>query len=273
MANIILHQVGSVSVGLDRKDGYLNATKLCAAYTSQTKKVKRPEHWLSTKAAKEYIAYVSGVTGIPVTDLVVVRQGGTPEEQGTWVHPDLADSFAAWLSVEYQYNVSQWLQNWRSGKADNKFPDSTIGKVEKHPEQQAIESISVAIDCIFGGTSLDKNLIAGIKAEAIAANYPQYRPALEAAKSTISLPLTAKLLTVTELAALLEERTGEKISAVKLNKLLAEKGLQQSTGKDSPRWEPIGRGFDHSQMVADTAKGHAKTVVTLKWFNSVLDLL
>jgi hypothetical protein len=60
--SIILHQIDSISVGIDKKDGYLNATKLCTAYNNRKGTNKIPRDWLSTKRAKEYIAYVSSVT-------------------------------------------------------------------------------------------------------------------------------------------------------------------------------------------------------------------
>lgn len=60
---------------------------------------KRTSDWLATKQAKELIDSLSAVTGIPVTDLVAVRQGGNI--QGTWMHEDVALLFAQWLSPEF----------------------------------------------------------------------------------------------------------------------------------------------------------------------------
>lgn len=94
--SIVLHQIDSILVGLDRKDGYLNATKLCTAYNNQKGTHKQPSDWLRSKSATEYIAYVSSVTRIVATDLVAVKQGGA-DEQGTWIHPDLAKNFIEWL--------------------------------------------------------------------------------------------------------------------------------------------------------------------------------
>jgi KilA-N domain/P63C domain len=118
MSTIIVHQFGSVWVGIEKKNGYLNATKLCAAYNDAHGTNKIPRDWLVTQKAKEYIAYVSTVRAITQTLLIVVKQGGAPDEQGTWIHPDLADDFASWLCVEYKFRVSQLLQSWRSGKVE-----------------------------------------------------------------------------------------------------------------------------------------------------------
>jgi hypothetical protein len=141
MANIILHQVGTVTVGLDGKDGYVNVTALCAAYNAQKGATKKPSDWLRGKRAKEYIAYVATVGGIPETELVEIRQGAGFEEQGTWVHPDLADPFSSWLSVEYEFFVSKWLQDWRSGNLAQS-PEPAQPSLPPHKEAQAVaESI------------------------------------------------------------------------------------------------------------------------------------
>lgn len=114
--NILAHQIHGVSVGIQKVDGYVNATKACEAYKVATGKTKRPDHWLETKRAKAYLEYVSSVTGIPVTGLLMIRQGGTPEEQGTWIHPDLAIAFGTWLSVEFEYQLTQWVKEWENSQ-------------------------------------------------------------------------------------------------------------------------------------------------------------
>lgn len=48
---------------------------------------------------KELISSLSAKTGISATDLVTVNQGGN--NQGTWMHEDLALVFAQWLSPDF----------------------------------------------------------------------------------------------------------------------------------------------------------------------------
>lgn len=83
-----------------RTDGLVNLTALSGSYRLTTGKRKDRATWLATKEAKDSIAYLSRVTGITVTDLVISEHG-----IGTWVHPDLAEIFAQWLSVEYRFAV------------------------------------------------------------------------------------------------------------------------------------------------------------------------
>jgi len=272
MASIILHQIGSISVGLDRKDGYLNATKLCAAYNTQHGTFKQPSDWTKNKKAKDYIAYVSTIRNIPREQLVFSKAGNT-DESGTWIHPDLADPFASWLSVEYEFAVSQWLQEWRANKGSNSFPENLTGKIEKNPEEAAITSLCFIVENVLSGTGLAPQLLAGAKATAIAVMFPQYRPAIEGIKKDLLLTVESKLLNATELAAIWETRTGEKLSAIAFNKKLEAANLQAKTGEKALPWRAIGCGIDHSEIVLDTARGHAKTVQRLMWHESVLDLL
>lgn len=77
---------------------------------------KRPETWLRTADTKAYIEAVrrktlteqnqavNPVTPNGVTEqnqLVKVVQGGSPNEQGTWLHPKLGIAFARWLNPDF----------------------------------------------------------------------------------------------------------------------------------------------------------------------------
>jgi hypothetical protein len=99
-------------VGVDQrqKDGYVNATHLCKAHREKTGERKDPSEWLSNKSAQSAIHKLSTVTGIPVTALVEVRQGGN--HQGTWIHPRLAVRFAMWLSDDFSLQVEDWVHQW-----------------------------------------------------------------------------------------------------------------------------------------------------------------
>lgn len=71
----------------------VNATEMAKAFG------KHPKDWLVNKQAKEYIKVYSTVRRIPLTELVRVKRGGN--NQGTWLHSDLAIEFARWLSPEF----------------------------------------------------------------------------------------------------------------------------------------------------------------------------
>lgn len=71
----------------------VNATEMAKPFG------KRPNDFLSAKSTQELISSLSAKTGISATVLVVVNQGGN--NQGTWLHEDLALIFAQWLSPTF----------------------------------------------------------------------------------------------------------------------------------------------------------------------------
>ena len=71
----------------------VNATEMAKPFG------KRCNDFLSTKQTKELISSLSAKTGIPATGLVTINQGGN--NQGTWMHEDLALVFAQWLSPDF----------------------------------------------------------------------------------------------------------------------------------------------------------------------------
>lgn len=72
----------------------VNATEMAKPFG------KLAKDWLSNKSTNEFIHTLSAVRTIPLTDLVVVKQGGNGE-QGTWMHEDVALEFARWLSPAF----------------------------------------------------------------------------------------------------------------------------------------------------------------------------
>ena len=99
-------------VGQMMDNGYINITQLAKAYQQATGKYKKTSHWLENGRTKESIKYLSEQIKIPSTALVVRVSGGVPENQGTWVHPKLVVNFATWLSVELEYVVFGWVEDW-----------------------------------------------------------------------------------------------------------------------------------------------------------------
>lgn len=63
---------------------------------------KTPKDWLRTSEANDYISVIAVRLKCLTAELVEVRQGGTPERQGTWCNDyRIALRFAQWLSPEF----------------------------------------------------------------------------------------------------------------------------------------------------------------------------
>ena len=76
-------------------DAFFNATVAARVFG------KRPENWLRTAETKAYIEAVARKSVTEQNQLVKVVQGGSPNEQGTWLHPKLGISFARWLNPDF----------------------------------------------------------------------------------------------------------------------------------------------------------------------------
>lgn len=136
-----------------------------------------------------------------------------------------------------------------------------------------IQQIGLAVDTVFATTGVDPRLQAGVKANQIARYYPALAPAMEESKQLLSIPVEDKLVRPGKLAELYEDKTGIKLSAQKMNKLLAEKGLQTKNDAGNPSWMPTEEGEQYSKLVLDTAKGHNKSVTSLQWYPSVIEVI
>lgn len=137
-----------------------------------------------------------------------------------------------------------------------------------------VQEIGSAIDVVFASTFIDSRLIAGVKANQIAKSYPALTSAMEESKTLLGIPVEKELVRPGRLAELYAQKTGAEISARKMNLLLMEKGLQTKNDKgSSPLWLPTEEGKEYSQVVLDTAKGHNKTVQSLQWYPSVVDMI
>ena len=76
-------------------DGYINATAIAKQFN------KNPKDYLKSKRTQEYIEAVRTILLTEQNQLVIIKQGGSPEEQGTWLHPKLAIHFARWLDARF----------------------------------------------------------------------------------------------------------------------------------------------------------------------------
>ena len=106
----IAHEEDNTVIYQRIEDGYVNATAMCKA----AGKLGAGYYRLGT--TKEFIAELSAVMQISITDIIVTKRGGDPVLQGTWIHPKLAINLAMWLSPKFAVKVSIWVDDWITGK-------------------------------------------------------------------------------------------------------------------------------------------------------------
>jgi hypothetical protein len=117
-------------IRIRQSDRYVSATDMAQACG------KRYHDWARLSSTVEYLQELESVAGIPVTELVQVFQGGTPENQGTWLHPKVALRFAQWCSAKFAVQVDCWIDELL-----------TTGKVELESENlKSLQMTEVILD-------------------------------------------------------------------------------------------------------------------------------
>lgn len=71
-----------------------------------------PGNWLRTEESKRYLKAFAVMRKCDTADLLEVRQGGTPEKQGTWATDyRIAMRFAQWLDPDFAIAVDELVFN------------------------------------------------------------------------------------------------------------------------------------------------------------------
>lgn len=107
--SLISHEIEGKLVHQRAVDGYVNATAMCKAVGKNFADYRR------LGSSQAFLAELSSVVGIPITGLLISIQGGRPQEQGTWVHPDIAINLGQWCSPKFAVAVSRWVRDWMAG--------------------------------------------------------------------------------------------------------------------------------------------------------------
>lgn len=250
-------------------DGYINATQLCQQAN------KRWSNYFQNSSTKEFLKVLSTVTGIPVTGLVQTSQGGSPENQGTWIHPDIAINLGQWISPEFAVMVSGWVREWLS-----------TGKNPLDSSQQSVQVTLAQIETIFAGLHklpIKSELIESAKLSAIARTFPTLAPGVEEAKRLLSAQMTVAETSKspTEIGILIAKKLGLEVipSAKKVNQVLREKGLQTGDytinrrGRKRLEYQLTEKGENYGQMQLEQSTHGSKTLVCVRWFSSVVNVI
>ena len=74
---------------------FINATQVAKKFKKKT------NDWTRLDETQKYISSVETRYGISRHELVIKKQGGKADEQGTWIHQKLIIAFARWLSPDF----------------------------------------------------------------------------------------------------------------------------------------------------------------------------
>ena len=122
--DLVKHQFNGSNIHLRKEDGYVSATAMCKAAN------KRVNDYRRLDSTQDYLDALSSDTGYPVSELIQTLKGGLGV-QGTWVHPKVAIHLAQWLSAKFAVQVTNWVYDWMTAKAQPKLPDLIGGRIAK----------------------------------------------------------------------------------------------------------------------------------------------
>lgn len=115
-------------------DAWFNATAVAKQFN------KRPNDWTSLDSTKQYIKILHGLLfpEIALPENLVTKQnqlvktvtGGISNQQGTWLHPELAVEFARWLNVKFSIWCNTTIRKILRGES--------IGEFEPAPKNDPI---------------------------------------------------------------------------------------------------------------------------------------
>jgi len=96
---------GDFKVLIRRKDGYINASKLCKDGG------KLIGNWSQMQGSKQYVEEFKGSIGIPIDPLEAIVTGSN-DTRGTYAHPLLIPHIASWVSPKFAIMVSKIVNNY-----------------------------------------------------------------------------------------------------------------------------------------------------------------
>lgn len=203
----------------------VNATEMAKPFG------KLAKDWLANKSTNEFIHTLSAVRTIPLTELVVVKQGGNGE-QGTWMHEDVAMEFARWLSPAFAIWCNDRIKE--------------LLQVGMTATPATLEAMLANPDLVIGLATQVKELRAEneLKERAIAqrdAKIKEDAPKVEFHDNIVASDDTCL---VRELAKVLTQR-GFKIGQNKLYELLRNEGylIKSGTDRNSPTQSYVDKGI------------------------------
>ena len=146
--NIISKVFENSNIRQRESDGYLSATDMCKLFNREFKNYNK------SQSTKEYINALSCVVPHGTTELVDIKQGGVPTEQGTWVHPQVATHLAMWISPKFAVKVTLWIEEWKQhSQANIEKYNYEINNLEPSRNMRIEAEVRDRLVCEYNGSS------------------------------------------------------------------------------------------------------------------------
>lgn len=128
-----------IIVIMRKKDGYINATRLCHDISKKLNTNREFKFWNRLDIAHELKKAVGSSVHMCTDDLLNTITGGQVQEiRGTYVHPDLIPHIASWASPQFAVKVSRIVNKYFNDK-QLKIKDKIIrqqqSKINEHKDR------------------------------------------------------------------------------------------------------------------------------------------
>ena len=139
---------GDFEIIIMKKNGYINATKLCSFATNKNNKPKKFKEWYRNNKSSDLVEEILKNSDETLELFIDISICGNNEMRGTYVHPDLIPHIASWASPVFALKVSRIVNKFFSDEKDKIIEEKTckinklIGKIDKMDKkiEQLLES-------------------------------------------------------------------------------------------------------------------------------------
>ena len=242
--------------------GYVNASQMCKANG------KHLFHWNENKRSKAFVEALSRSIGFPIDRLIIEIFNDLNENRGTWVHRRIAINIAQWISPEFDVWVATQIETLMDvGKVELiTEPSKVAQQSSSHTLAQEAALLAETIGRIAG---ISPALSAQMAVNAAIAVAPVLEPARDSLKVAVACTDTHAdtLLNASQVGKLI------KLSPVRVNELLIEKGFQYRTNDRKAPYRPTEEGKRYGRVVPAIAKHKDQTVFQLRWMPEISSVI
>lgn len=154
--NELIFEYNNHLIPIRKKDGYFSFTSMAKATGT------RVNDYLTTQKTIRFIHALADDTGIDISLLTEVRQGGYPALQGTWGHPLLAYHFAFWADDVFALWVTRLVDTYIK---NGEVVTDSMGLLQEKPATESQQDFEPSISALAQLSSIYSQIVTGYKEE------------------------------------------------------------------------------------------------------------
>ncbi len=266
-STLIIREWNGRTIRQRKEDEYWSATDMCQSCG------KKFGHWNELKSTAEHLRVLESAIGKTRAELIEIKEGGVPSEQGTWVHRRVAIRLAQWLSPEFAVQIDEWVEELMINGKVVLVDKNAISELESAEKQLDIA------ERMMGAMNIDPSLIMQAKLQAAKRLFPAATPMLDVGIKAISssAPIEAIELNSTQIG----EQFSPVIKPKDINLILQEMGLiykqERKSTKNPERtkyfWQITEEGKKYGRVYLKTSNSSDWSDGQILWSPSVVNVI